>query len=52
MARHPEVAAAYAAASLAAAPACAWAGVALVRTGRTVRRVRGAPRVPPERNKR
>jgi CrcB protein len=45
----PEVAAAYAAASLAAAPACAWAGVALVRTGRSARRAR---RVPPERNKR
>ena len=48
----PEIAAAYAAASLAAAPACAWAGVALVRTGRTVRRARQAPIVPPERNKR
>ena len=33
----PEIAAAYAAASLAAAPACAWAGVALVRTGRRAR---------------
>jgi len=48
----PEVAAAYAGASLAAAPACAWAGVALVRTGRTARRARRAPRVPPEGNKR
>ena len=36
----PEIAAAYAAASLAAAPACAWAGVALVRTGRRARRDR------------
>src|SRR5262249_51886131 len=33
-----ETAAASAAASLAAAPACAWAGVALVRTGRRARR--------------
>ena len=48
----PEVAAAYAGASLAAAPACAWAGVALVRTGRTARRAQRAPRVPPEGNKR
>lgn len=45
---HPEVAAAYAATSLAAAPACAWAGGALVRTARTARRARRAPRVPPE----
>jgi fluoride exporter len=42
----PEIAAAYAAASLAAAPACAWAGVALVQTARRPRRAQ------PERNKR
>jgi CrcB protein len=46
---HPEIAAAYAATSLAAAPGCAWAGVAVVRTARTGRR---AQRVPPERNRR
>jgi fluoride exporter len=45
----PEIAAAYAAASLAAAPACAWAGVALVHTARSVRRAR---RVPPQRSRR
>jgi fluoride exporter len=47
----PEVAAGYAVASLAAAPACAWAGAALVRTGRTARRGRRTAGVPPERNK-
>jgi CrcB protein len=47
---HPEVAAAYAAASLAAAPVCAWAGVALVQTARA-RRSRRSPH-PGERNKR
>jgi CrcB protein len=49
---HPEVAAAYAAASLAAAPACAWAGTALVRAGCAAARARRAPRVPREGNRR
>jgi CrcB protein len=44
----PELAAAYPAASLAAAPASAWAGVAMVHTARTGRRAR---RVPPETNR-
>jgi fluoride exporter len=51
---HPELAAAYAVASLAAAPACAWAGAALVRTaraGRRARRARRAAGVPSERNR-
>jgi fluoride exporter len=45
---YPEVAAAYAATSLAAAPACAWGGGALVQTARPGRRARRTPRVPPE----
>jgi fluoride exporter len=45
---HPELAAAYAVGSLAAAPACAWAGAALVRTARTGRRAAG---IPSERNR-
>jgi fluoride exporter len=47
----PEIAAGYTAASLAAAPACAWAGAALVRAGRTTRRGWRAAGAPPERNK-
>jgi CrcB protein len=45
---HPVVAAAYAAASLAAAPACAWAGVTLTRTARTIQCSRRTPRPPRE----
>jgi fluoride exporter len=48
---HPEVAAGYAAASLAAAPACAWAGAALARAARASGQARRPPRVPSERNK-
>jgi fluoride exporter len=48
---HPELAAAYAVASLAAAPACASAGAALVRAARTSRRARRTAGVPPERNR-
>jgi fluoride exporter len=47
---HPEVAAAYAATSLLAAPGCAWAGLALVQSARTVWRARRAPPVPSERD--
>lgn len=47
---YPEVAAAYAAASMAAAPACAWAGVTLTRTARSIRRSRQTERPPRERS--
>lgn len=49
---HPEIAAAYAAASLAAAPACAWAGAAVTQAALTVRRLQQTRDVPSERNKR
>jgi fluoride exporter len=49
---HPEVAAGYAAASVSAAPACAWAGAALVQTVRAGRGPRRPSRVPPEQEKR
>jgi fluoride exporter len=47
---HPEVAAAYAAASLAAAPMCAWTGAALVRAARPTRRARRAEHASAERD--
>ena len=43
---HPTLAAAYAATSLLAAPACAWAGFSLVETARTASRKRQAPPGP------
>jgi CrcB protein len=49
---HPEIAAGYAAASVAAAPACAWAGAALVQAARTGRGTERPSRVPSEREKR
>jgi fluoride exporter len=48
---HPEIATAYAAASLAAALACARAGSALVQTVRAIRRSRRSPRAQPEGDK-
>lgn len=47
----PEIAAGYAVASVSAAPACAWAGAALVQTVRTGRGTQPPSRVPPEREK-
>jgi fluoride exporter len=49
---HPEIAAGYAAASLLAAPGCAWAGVVLVRAARAGRGTQRPSRVPPGREKR
>ena len=45
---HTALAAAYAAASLVAAPACAWAGFSLARTALNVSRERRAPPGPPK----
>jgi fluoride exporter len=47
----PAVAVGYAAVSVIAAPACAWAGFALVRNRLAVSRARAAPPVPTERKR-
>jgi CrcB protein len=49
---HPEIAAGYAAASVSAAPGCAWAGVALVQAARASRGTQRPSRVPSGREKR
>lgn len=49
---YPQVAAAYAAASMAAASVCAWAGVTLTRTARSFRDSRRTAHPPRERSTR
>lgn len=49
---HPEIAAGYAAASVSAAPACAWAGVVLVQAARAGRATQRPARLPPGPEKR